>query len=86
VPFGTISILGKEVHMDTEAIAIEIVRIRNRISEIDEELEGSAGTDADDEKKHLHERMRRLQDQLAGKGSPDDDRGESDKMQFIAPG
>lgn len=51
--------------MDTEAIAIEIVRIRNRLAELDSGVEGEAGTDPDDERKQLHDRMRQLQDELA---------------------
>lgn len=51
--------------MDTEAIAIEIVKIRNRLAELDGTVEGNTGTDVDDEKKQLHDRMRQLQDQLA---------------------
>lgn len=51
--------------MDTEAIAIEIVKIRNRLAELDGTVEGHTGSDVDDEKKQLHDRMRQLQDQLA---------------------
>lgn len=51
--------------MDTEAIAIEIVKIRNRLAELDGSVEGNTGTDPDDEKKQLYDRMRQLQDQLA---------------------
>lgn len=71
--------------MDTEAIALEIVKLKNRIAELD--IEGAAGSDVDDEKDELHERMRILQDQLSGSG-PDDEpkhQTEADKVQFINP-
>lgn len=50
--------------MDTEAIAIEIVRIRGRLAELDDDVEAD-DVDADEERKQLHDRMRQLQDQLA---------------------
>jgi len=50
--------------MDTEAIALEIVTIRNRLAELDDDVEAT-DTDVDDERKQLHDRMRRLQDQLS---------------------
>lgn len=51
--------------MDTEAIASEIVSIRNRIDEIGTQVEGDADTDVDDERRQLEERLRFLQEQLA---------------------
>lgn len=71
--------------MDTEAIALEIVELKNRIAKL--EIEGAAGADVDDEKDELHERMRILQDQLSGRG-PDEEpkhQTEADKVQFINP-
>ena len=62
--------------MDTESIAREIVTIKNRLQELDESVEGAAGTDVDDERKTLVDRMRHLQDQLSGHGA--DERGKHD--------
>lgn len=71
--------------MDTEAIASEIVYLKNRLAELD--VEGAAGTDVDDERKELHDRMRVLQDTLAGNGSADEPKTQTqaDKVQFINP-
>ena len=71
--------------MDTEAIASEIVYLKNRLAELD--AEGAAGTDVDDEKKELHERMRILQDTLSGNGSSVEPktRTQADEVQFINP-
>jgi hypothetical protein len=71
--------------MDTEAIALEIVELKNRIAAL--EVEGNEGTDVDDEKNELHERMRILQDQLSGRGPKDEPKHETeaDRIQFIAP-
>jgi len=71
--------------MDTEAIATEIVMIRQRLAEIDADPEVAAGTD--DERKRLHDRMRLLQDQLSGSGSAgaQDSPSELDSVQYIPP-
>lgn len=71
--------------MDTEAIALEIIELKNRIAALD--VEGASGTDVDDEKHELHERMRILQDQLSGRGIEDEPKHETeaDKIQFINP-
>ena len=55
--------------MDTESIAREIVTIKNRLQELDEQVEGASDTDIDDERKTLVDRMRHLQDQLSGHGA-----------------
>ncbi|HEX6222363.1 MAG TPA: hypothetical protein VF115_14830 [Acidimicrobiia bacterium] len=64
--------------MDTEAIASEIVYLKNRIAELDEE--------SVEEKQRLHERLRRLQDQLSS-DSPDDLETDShgDEVQYLPP-
>lgn len=75
--------MAREARMDTEAIASEIVDLKNRIVEMDADVEN----DNEEERKDLHERMRRLQDRLADKGEAEkidpDDRAVKD--QFIAP-
>jgi len=65
--------------MDTEAIASEIVYLKNRIAELDEE--------SVEEKQQLHERLRGLQDQLSGAPSTGKDRGgsQADKVQYVPP-
>jgi 50S ribosomal subunit-associated GTPase HflX len=73
--------------MDTEAVATEIVMIRQRLSEIDADVEGAGETDTDDEKKRLHDRMRQLQDQLSGSGAAgrQDSPSEPDTVQYVPP-
>jgi hypothetical protein len=73
--------------MDTEAVATEIVMIRQRLAEIDADPEIAASTDTDDEKKRLHDRMRQLQDQLSGSGSAgaQDSPSEIDTVQYVPP-
>jgi len=73
--------------MDTEAVATEIVMIRQRLAEFDTDPEGGTGTDSDDEKKRLHDRMRQLQDQLSGSGTPgaQDSPSEIDTVQYVPP-
>lgn len=53
--------------MDTEAITKEIIKIRNRLEEIDEQVEDASG--AGDERDRLEERLRFLQDQLSAVGT-----------------
>lgn len=64
--------------LDTQAIASEIVYLKNRIEELDEE--------SVEEKQRLHERLRRLQDQLSS-DSPDDLETDSpgDEVQYLPP-
>lgn len=73
--------------MDTEAIATEIVRLRNRLEELAGNVEGAGETDLDDERNRIHERMRELQDQLSapasGESRSDRDNGES--IQYVPP-
>jgi hypothetical protein len=72
------------VVVDTEAIASEIVYLKNRLAELD--TEGAEGTDVDDEKKELHERMRILQDSLSGNGSVEPKtHTQADEVHFINP-
>jgi hypothetical protein len=73
--------------MDTEAIATEIVMIRQRLDEIDADPEVAAGTDTDDEKKRLHDRMRQLQDQLSGPGAAgaQDSPSQPDTVEYVPP-
>lgn len=62
--------------MDTEAIASEIVSLKNRISELDE---GSV-----EEKERLLERLRSLQDQLSAKSSDSGADGKT-TLQYVKP-
>lgn len=62
--------------MDTEAIASEIVFLKNRISELDE---GSV-----EEKEQLLERLRSLQDQLSAKSSDSGAAGKT-TLQYVKP-
>lgn len=75
--------------MDTEAIAEEIVAIRNRLDEIGNQVEGSICTDVDDERNRLEERLRYLQDRLSAHGTDEivygDDQGEPDSVQYVPP-
>lgn len=69
--------------MDTEAIASEIVALRNRIAEIDDDVEANRT----EEREELHERMLQLQDRLAAKGDGNHTvpGTQTDKVQYIAP-
>lgn len=73
--------------MDTEAVATEIVTIRQRLAEIDADPERAGAPGADEEKKLLHDRMRQLQDQLSGSGPAGrrDLPNEPDTVQYIPP-
>jgi len=64
--------------MDTEAIANEIVQIRNRLDEIPHR-EGPADTDVDDERRELEDRLRFLQGKLSS------DRGDAPQDEPAAP-
>lgn len=55
--------------MDTEAITKEIIKIRNRLDELDEQVEDASGTDIDDERDMLEEKLRFRQDQLSADGT-----------------
>jgi len=64
--------------LDTEAIASEIVNLKNRIAELDE---GSV-----EEKQKLHERLRSLQDRLSDRTPVDREPGPgSNEVQYIPP-
>lgn len=69
--------------MDTEAIASEIVELKNRIAEIDNDVEA----DRTEERKELHDRMLQLQDRLAAKGDGNETipGTQTDEVQYIAP-
>ena len=73
--------------MDTEAIASEIVSIRSRLREIEDQVEGSVETDADDERTELLDRMRHLQSVLSGHGAGGDQDvpGQPDTVQYVPP-
>ena len=73
------------VVVDTEAIASEIVYLKNRLAELD--TRGAAGADVEDEKRELHERMRVLQDSLSGNGTSTEPKThtQADEVQFINP-
>ncbi|MFZ0013879.1 MAG: hypothetical protein WAL25_07145 [Acidimicrobiia bacterium] len=69
--------------MDTEAIASEIVYLKNRIAEIDRDVE----SDREEERSELHERMLQLQDRLVAKGDGDETVGgvATDTVQYMRP-
>lgn len=70
--------------MDTEAIASEIVAIRNRL----EEIEQSDETGAEEERARLAERLGFLQSRLAGRRSEkgaQDEPAEPDDVQYLPP-
>lgn len=69
--------------MDTESIASEIVYLRTRIRELDEQTEGASGADGDDERKQLTDRMHELQDRLAGNGNGP--KKTDSQVQYIPP-
>ena len=70
--------------MDTEAIASEIVSIRQRLDALDAAGTDTAETDVDSMREGLHERMRILQDQLSDGGSePEKRRTQADEAQHI---
>ena len=75
--------------MDTEAIAKEIVRIKNRLGELEEQVGGAGDTDVDDERKELRDRMRHLQDRLStpgtGKHVDQDDPGTPENVHYVPP-
>lgn len=70
--------------MDTEAIASEIVAIRNRL----EEIEQSDETEAEDERARLAERLGFLQSRLSGRKSEkadQDEPAEPGDVQYLPP-
>lgn len=70
--------------MDAEAIAGEIVAIRNRL----EEIEQSDETDAEEERARLAERLGFLQSRLSGRGSENadqDEPAEPGDVQYLPP-
>lgn len=64
--------------LDTEAIASEIVYLKNRIGELDE---GDV-----EEKRRLHQRLRKLQDHLSD-GTPENREPEApgNEVQYLPP-
>jgi hypothetical protein len=73
--------------MDAEAIASEIVRIRTRLDEIDEQMEGASGADVDDEKKQLEERLRDLRGLMSRQGSDEKEhKSVAEEVRYIPPG
>ncbi|HEX6299795.1 MAG TPA: hypothetical protein VF148_04985 [Acidimicrobiia bacterium] len=75
--------------MDTESIAREIVTIKNRLQELESQVEGADDTDVDDERKELVDRMRHLQDLFSTHGAGDnvkqDEPGSPDDVQYVRP-
>lgn len=70
--------------MDTEAIASEIVAIRNRL----EEIEQSDESDVEEERARLAERLGFLQSRLSGRGSDNadqDEPAEPGDVQYLPP-
>ncbi len=70
--------------MDTEAIANEIVAIRNRL----EEIEQSDETDADEERARLAERLAFLRSRISGGDSEkadQDDPAEPGDVHYLPP-
>jgi hypothetical protein len=69
--------------MDTEKIASEIVHLKNRIAEIDRDVE----SDRTEERTELHDRMLQLQDRLASKGDGDETLNDVsvDSIQYMRP-
>ncbi len=70
--------------MDTEAIASEIVAIRNRL----EEIEQGDETEAEEERARLAERLGFLQSRLSGRSSEktnQDDPAEPGDVQYLPP-
>lgn len=74
--------------MDTEEIASEIVRIRQRLAEFDDQVEGHADTDSDDERRRLRDRLRHLQDVMSGHaaGNKDQDSpAQPNSVHYVPP-
>lgn len=72
--------------MDSEAITLEIVRIRNRLEEIDQQMEGASGSDVDDEKQRLEERLRDLRGLMSRQGSDEKRNGAvAEEVKYIPP-
>lgn len=74
--------------MDTEEIATEIVTIRRRLAELDDQVEGHHDTDSDDEHTRLHDRLRHLQDVMSGRASGDnkeDSPARPDSVHYVPP-
>ncbi|HSM46163.1 MAG TPA: hypothetical protein VK969_14205 [Acidimicrobiia bacterium] len=74
--------------MDTEEIATEIVRIRRRLAELDDRVEGHHDNDSDDERTRLHDRLRHLQDVMsshAGRNQQQDSPAQPDSVHYVPP-
>lgn len=75
--------------MDTESIAREIVTIKNRLQELDYQVEGAGDADFGDERKTLLDRLRHLQDQLSGHGAGEKGRqdapGAPEDVHYVPP-
>jgi hypothetical protein len=63
------------------------VQIRNRLAEMDDQVEGVGDTDMEDEKADLRERLLILQDQLAtgGPRGSEDSPSQPDTVQYVPP-
>lgn len=74
--------------MDTEEIATEIVRIRRRLAELNDQVEGHNDTDSDDERAQLHDRLRHLQDVMSGHAAgneENDSPARPDSVHYVPP-
>lgn len=83
-PEDTGTIVSRRCGVDTEAIASEIVAIRNRL----EEIEQSEETEAEEERARLAERLGFLQSRLTAPGSEkadQDEPAEPDDVQYLPP-
>ena len=72
--------------MDTEAITIEIVRIRTRLEEIEEQTDGASGPDIEDEKQRLEERLRDLRGRMSRQGADETHHDSvAEEVRYIPP-
>lgn len=72
--------------MDTKAIAIEIVSIRRRLDELEDQSD--VRNDVTDEQKELRDRLRHLQDVVSNKkarGGTQDSPAEPDSVHYHPP-
>lgn len=72
--------------MDTEAITREIVRIRTRLEEMDNQADEASGPDIDDEKQQLEERLRDLRGMMSRQGSDEKHHASvAEEVRYIPP-
>jgi chromosome segregation ATPase len=69
--------------LDTEAIASEIVSIRNRLEKLDEQME-EGESEVADERASLMDRLRHLQNRLAS-NDPTDSPAEPEHVHYLPP-